>query len=164
MSAEGPSGRGARAQQGGPPGRPLCVLLLPEAGYAPAEVLLRAPGAVAVEPAALSYRALARLPAALADRISATQARRLALPGRPRAVVLFGPLQYPLARALLARHEDAELWYGGSGAAAPGSRRAAALHAAAAARAALAFAAPEELWARMESLGIESGRLGSERG
>jgi glycosyltransferase involved in cell wall biosynthesis len=33
------------------------------------------------------------------------------LPGEPRAIVIFHPLQYPLARALIARHPDAELWY-----------------------------------------------------
>ena len=29
----------------------------------------------------------------------------------PRAIVIFHPLQYPLARSLIARHPDAELWY-----------------------------------------------------
>jgi len=140
----------------------VALLPCPAESFEPGRTLLRAPGVVAVEPAALSYAALRRLPAALADRISATQARRLALPGEPRAVVAFEALQYPLARALLALHEDARLWYGGSlPAGAP--RRVAELHAAAAARAALAFTATEELWEPMEALGIESGRLGSER-
>jgi hypothetical protein len=145
--------------------RPVCVLLLPRpaAAYAPGAALLRAPGAVAVEPPPLSYAAQGRVPGALADRIAAAQARRLALPGEPRAVVAFEALQYPLARALLALHDGAELWYGGAEAAA-GRRRA--LHAAAAARAALTFVPGEDsrpLLARMEALGIESGRLGSER-
>jgi hypothetical protein len=90
----------------------------------------------------------------------------MALPGRPRALVVFHPAQYPLARALLAEHPEAELWYGGEG---PGE-----LHEVAAARATLRFGGePQQggsarernrpLWERMEALGIESGRLGSER-
>ena len=90
----------------------------------------------------------------------------MALPGRLRALVVFGAAQYPLARALLAEHPEAELWYGGEGS---GD-----LHEAAAARATLRFgedgtpgASARErnrpLWERMEALGIESGRLGSER-
>lgn len=156
------------------PARPLCVLLLPRrledlAFRDQAEDLLGAPGAVAVEPAALSYGALGRLPGALRDRIAASQARRMALPGQPRAIVVFEPLQYPLGRSLLALHPGAELWYAGTAAG-----RGADLHIAAAARAALAFETVEGLGAaahahnqplfeRMEALGIESGRLGSER-
>jgi hypothetical protein len=167
-------GRGGRP---GIPDRALCVLLLPakleapvpagEAGWvAPmrerAEDLLGAPGAVAVEPAAIGYGATTRLPGVLRDRIAAGQARRMALPGHPRAVVVFDAAQYPLARALLAEHPEAELWYGGDA------------HEAASARAALRFGDEEggagtarernrPLWERMEALEIESGRLGSER-
>jgi len=153
------------------PDRELCVLLLPERLESSplrdrAEDLLAAPGAAAVEPAAVGYGATGRLPGLLAERIAAGQARRMALPGRLRALVVFDAAQYPLARALLAEHPGAELWYGGEG---PGD-----LHEAAAARAALRFggeAAPgvparernRPLWERMEALGIESGRLGSER-
>jgi hypothetical protein len=141
----------------------VALLPRPLESFAPAQELLRAPGAVAIEPPALSWRALGRLPAALSDRVSAIQARRLALPGEPRAIVLFEPLQYPLARSLLALHDGAVLWYGGS--AGPGaSTRVADLHMAAAARASARFAEAGELWARLEALGIESGRLGSERG
>jgi len=39
------------------------------------------------------------------------QARRLRLPGALRMVILYHPAQYPLARALCAQHEGAELWY-----------------------------------------------------
>ena len=148
------------------PDRGLCVLLLPaKLEWAPvrerAEDLLSATGAVAVEPAAVGYGALGRLPRVLRELISAGQARRLALPGHPRVVVVFDAAQYPLARALLAEHPEAELWYGGT---AGGD-----LHEAAAARAALRFGGEEAreanrpLWERMEALGIESGRLGSER-
>ena len=161
----------ARRRRGAVPDRGLCVLLLPaKLEYAPvrerAEDLLGAPGAVAVEPAAIGYGATGRLPGVLRERITAGQARRMALPGHPRALVVFDAAQYPLARALLAEHPEAELWYGGAG----GGD----LHEAAAARAALRFGGDGEpggaarernrsLWERMEALGIESGRLGSER-
>jgi len=152
------------------PDRRLLVLLLPAKLEASgvrerAEDLLSAPGAVAVEPAAIGYGATGRLPALLRERIAAGQARRMALPGHPRALVVFDAAQYPLARALLAEHPEAELWYGareGNGD----------LHEAAEARAALRFGADSDapvrernrpLFERMERLGIESGRLGSER-
>jgi hypothetical protein len=149
------------------PPRPLCLLLLPgplerSSLREHAGDLLRAPGAVAVEPAALGYGVTGRMPALLRDRVAAGQARRMALPGQPRAIVVFDPRQYPLARALLARHPEAELWYGAEAAPA----RARELHEAAAARAALTFTLGAQnlpLWERMEALGIESGRLGSER-
>ena len=152
------------------PTRPLCLLLLPARmerfeHRAVAEDLLTAPGAIAIEPAPAGT--LRRVPGILRDGIAATQAKRMQLPGRPRALVLFDAAQYPLARALVASHPDAELWYaeGGQGG----------LHDAAAARAALRFpltplgpgetarARDRPLWERMEALGIESGRLGSER-
>ncbi len=134
------------------PDRPLCVLLLPERGAQWAEPLEHAPGVVAVEPPRLSYRAVERLPDSVADGLAAVQARRLGLPGFPRAIVVFDSLQYRLARALIGIHPDAELWYGG------------APHDLADARADLRFGAElEPLWERMERLGIESGRLGSER-
>jgi hypothetical protein len=152
------------------PDRGLLVLLLPArleaaAERERAEDLLGAPGAVAVEPAAIGYGATSRLPELVRARIAAGQARRMALPGHPRAIVVFDPAQYPLARALLAEHPEAELWYGapdGDGD----------LHEAAAGRAALRFGRepagpPRErnlpLWERMERLGVASGRLGSER-
>ena len=151
------------------PDRGLLVLLLPAKLEASevrerAQDLLGAPGAVAVEPAAIGYGATARLPGLMRARIAAGQARRMALPGHPRALVVFAAAQYPLARALLAEHPEAELWYGGQG---EGD-----LHDAAAARAVLRFgdepAGPvrernRALFERMERLGVESGRLGSER-
>src|SRR3954447_15424706 len=94
--------------------RPLGLLLLPEplerfALRAHAEDLLAGPGVLAVEPPRLG--ASGRVPAGVADGLSAGQARRLKLPGVPRAILVFHPLQYPLARALIAHHPDAELWY-----------------------------------------------------
>jgi glycosyltransferase involved in cell wall biosynthesis len=114
-SLGGVAERAERAgREGEPPG--LCVLLLPRELEQfilrdQAEDLLTAPGAVAVEPARIPYGAYLRLPASVGDGLAATQARRLRLPGVPRAIVIFHPLQYPLARGLIARHPDAELWY-----------------------------------------------------
>jgi hypothetical protein len=106
--------RAARAGGEEPP--PICVLLLPRELESfilrdQAEDLLTAPGVVAVEPARVPYGAYLRLPAPVADGLAATQARRLRLPGVPRVIVIFHPLQYPLARGLIAQHPDAELWY-----------------------------------------------------
>jgi hypothetical protein len=155
--------------------RPLCVLLLPAPLEAfelreRAEDLLTAPGVAAVDPPRLSYTAAARLGESFADGLAVVQARRLTLPGHPRALVVFNPLQYPLARALAGLHPDAELWYGP--AAEPATERERTLHERASERAALRFersGGPAHtqnlpLWERMEALGIESGRLGSERG
>ena len=157
-----------RRRRAAVPDRGLCVLLLPARLEASpdrerVEDLLAAPGTVAVEPAAIGYGATSRLPRLVRERIAAGQARRMALPGHPRAIAVFDAAQYPLARALLAEHPEAELWYGGRG----GD-----LHEAATARAALRFGDEPEapardrnrpLYERMERLGVESGRLGSER-
>jgi hypothetical protein len=154
--------------------RPLCLLLLP----APLERcmvrdraadLLTAPGVAAIDPPRVSYASLARLSEAVADGIAAVQARRMRLPGFPRAMVVFHPDQYPLARAVRGHHPDAELWYGPY--AEPEGEREQALNARAFERADLRFRHTDEpaheqnlpLWERMEALGIESGRLGSER-
>ena len=96
--------------------RPIGVLLLPRdlesfILHDQAEDLLTAPGVVAVEPARIPYGAYLRMPAAVADGLAATHARRLKLPGVPRVIVIFHPLQYPLARGLIALNPDAELWY-----------------------------------------------------
>jgi hypothetical protein len=151
------------------PATPLALLLLPaKLERTPQreriEALLQSPGAVAVEPAAIGYGATGRAPGLLRERIAAGQARRMQLPGQPRAIVVFDAGQYPLARALLAEHPEAELWYSG--------QEGGELHEAARARAALRFEPASDapvreqnrlLHERMEALGIESGRLGSER-
>jgi hypothetical protein len=152
--------------------RPLCLLLLPAPLEAfalreRAEDLLAAPGVAAVDPPRLSWRGAARLGESVADGLTMVQARRMRLPGIPRALVVFDPLQYPLARALINLHPDAELWYGPMRE--PGSDSE--LDALARERAAMRFEAVPgpayeanlPLWERMEALGIESGRLGSER-
>jgi hypothetical protein len=156
-----------RRKRADAPATPLAVLLLPaRLERSPQreriEALLQCPGAIAVEPPAVGYGARAGL---LRQRIAAGQARRMSLPGQPRAIVVFDERQYPLARALLAEHPEAELWYSGTS----GGE----LHEAAEARAALRFDAEggdapvreqnRPLHERMEALGIESGRLGSER-
>ncbi|MBV9942356.1 MAG: hypothetical protein JO262_09535 [Solirubrobacterales bacterium] len=88
----------------------LAILLLPcrledFALAAHARDLLEIPRVLALEPSRI------RTPASLREAASARQARRLRFQGEPRAVVLYHPRQYPLARALLAVHEEAELWY-----------------------------------------------------
>jgi hypothetical protein len=67
--------------------------------------LLAIPRVVALEASAR------RTPSWLRNALPMRQARRLRLPGTVRLVVLYHPAQYPLARALCARHDGAELWY-----------------------------------------------------
>lgn len=93
-----------------PPAEPLALLLLPRQLEQfelerHARDLLQIPRVVALEPPRR------RVPRWLRDTIPARQAKRLKLPGEPRLVVLYHPAQYPLARAVYARHPDAELWY-----------------------------------------------------
>ena len=102
-----------------PDATPLLVLLLSERleafeHRALAEDLLEADGVIAVDPPRTSYRSLARIPDAFGVSIAAKQARRLRrrLRGEPRAIVIFHPAQYPLARALLTQLPECELWYG----------------------------------------------------
>ena len=78
-----------------------------------AQDLLRAPGVVAIEPGRVPYGAVGRMPARAAARMARGQAKRLAkrLPGTPKALVIFHPLQFPLASEL-ARRTGAEVWYG----------------------------------------------------
>jgi hypothetical protein len=67
--------------------------------------LLAIPRVVALEPSRF------RPPRWMRDAIPARQVRRLRLPGEPRAIVLYHPAQYPLARGLCAGYKTAELWY-----------------------------------------------------
>jgi hypothetical protein len=104
----------------------------------------------------------------------------MSFPGVPRVVVIFHPLQYALARAIIGHHPDARLWYGEPPVHLDPqppprlARRIAELDHMASLRAELRFDTLEEpgahahernqpLWARLEALGVESGRLGSER-
>jgi len=137
-----------------PAGPPLLILLLP----APlerfelrerAQELLAAPSAVAVEPARIS------LPPALGFSIARRQAKRMRLPGVPAAIAVFHAHQVPLGVALTERHLGAELWQLGAG---PIEGLDSAF--------VLDLGAATDLrgiWKRIEALGIESGRLGSER-
>ena len=67
--------------------------------------LLRIPRVIALEPGRL------RTPNFMRDAAALRQSKRLRLPGIPRLLVLYHPLQYPLARALRTRYEQAEVWY-----------------------------------------------------
>jgi hypothetical protein len=94
----------------------LCVLLLPRPLERfilrdQAEDLLRAVGVVAVDPPRLPYGVYGRVPEALASALGASAGRRLVRAlrarGAPRAVVIFHPLQYPVARAAVAAAGEA---------------------------------------------------------
>jgi hypothetical protein len=143
-----------------PPDSKLLVLLLPvrlEEFHLRelAEKLLAAPGALAVEPPRVSYGKLGNLPPALAYHVARRQAKRMKLPGTPRAIALFDVHQVPLAVAMAQRHRGAEVWQLGPE---PSEGLDSAL--------VLDLGAADDLravWERAEGLGIESGRLGSER-
>ena len=150
----------------------ICVLLLPRELESfiqreQAEDLLRAPGVVAVDPPRLRYGAVARMPRALGDAIAGRQARRLLRElrraGEPRVFVIFHPVQYPLARALLAACPGSELWYSRwdryelAYDAAEGTReRLAELHDLAATRSRLTFAVSEPLVELEDQAGREA--------
>ena|SRR5579859_1502393 len=89
---------------------PLAVLLLPQkleefelAEHA--RDLLSIPRVLALEPGRFPT------PRFLRESAPLRAAKRLKFPGKPRVLVLYHPRQYPLARALAARHEGSELWY-----------------------------------------------------
>lgn len=131
---------------------PLCLLLLDgvleEVPFARrAQDLLRSPAIVALEPGHGT-------PRVLADRVARRVARRL--PGNPRVVVLIGPRQYRLARALHARHPAAELWYAPGEGAEDGLAREHAAYVFDPADDAgmAAFQANAELWERLEALAV----------
>jgi len=90
----------------------------------------------------------------LLDRVAKRLVKRL--PGVPRVLILVGPEQYQLARAIMARNPGVELWYGpGEGADdALARERAAFVFAADDDPAVAAFQANAELWERLEALGI----------
>jgi hypothetical protein len=147
---------------------PRALLLLPRPleGFILADQardLLRAPGVVAADPPRVPYGAVARLPEPLRGRLAHGTAKRLlrALPGDLRAVAIFHPVQWPLARALLALRPEAELWYGRwdryevAYDASPRMRaRLAALHELAASRSDLTFVVS----GRLAELELEAGR------
>ena len=102
--------------------RPLCLLLLPRPleGFIlrdQAEDLLRADGVVAVDPPRVPYGAVARLPHVLGEVLANGVAKRLVKAlrrngDRPKVIVIFHPVQALLARAIIDRVPDCELWYG----------------------------------------------------
>jgi hypothetical protein len=132
-------------------GPPLLLLLLPEtlerfALRDRVEPLLDAPGVVAADPPRMP------LSVGLARVVARRQLKRMKLPGHARAVGVFAPPQLPLAAALVEREPDTDVW--GLTAAITGADFLLDLSATADLRPA---------WQRMERLGIETGRLGSER-
>jgi glycosyltransferase involved in cell wall biosynthesis len=153
---------------------PRALLLLPRPleGFIlgdQARDLLRAEGVAAADPPRVPYGALARLPAPLRDRVARGTARRLlrALGGDLRAIAIFHPVQWPLARALLALAPDAELWYGrwdryevAYDASARMRARLAALHEQAAARSDLTFVVSGKLAELEREAGREAQLVG----
>jgi hypothetical protein len=131
-----------------------------------AQDLLRAPGVVAADPPPVPYGVVLRMPQAMAHIVAARTAKRLTRAlrrqGTPRVVVIFHPVQWPLARALLDAGEATELWYwcwdrfDHAYDASPSRRaRLTAYHEAAAHRASLTIAAS----VRLAELERESGRV-----
>jgi glycosyltransferase involved in cell wall biosynthesis len=157
---------------------PLCVLLLPRPLERfilrdQAEDLLRALGVVAVDPPRVPYGAYGRLPEPLAAGLAARTGRRLVRAlrrrrGTPRAVVIFHPLQYPIARSVLAEAgAGCELWYGrwdryeqAYDAPLRMRERLEALHADAAAASSLTFVASERLAELERDAGREATVVG----
>jgi hypothetical protein len=133
-------------------GQPLLLLLLPARvedmeSRERIEELLGAPGTVAIEPPRVP------LSLALARVVARRQVKRMKLPGEPHAIAVFDTLQLPLAAALIERNPASELW----SLAGPQAE----------ADFTYDLRAETDLrpaWERMERLGIETGRLGSERG
>lgn len=146
-----------RQQASAPPDGPTALLLLPRRlerfilGDL-ARDLLRAPRVAALEPGRLPYGAYGRMPHAAAATLARGAARRLRLRGEPGVLLMFHPLQWPLASALLERHPRAELWYSvwdrydhALDASARMRERLSAFHDAAAGRATWVFAASDAL-------------------
>jgi hypothetical protein len=157
-----------------PEPQPRVLLLLPRPleGFIledQARDLLRSPGVVAADPPRIRYGAVARLPPGVRERVARKTARRLlgALGGRLAAVVIFHPVQWPLAQALLAASPGAELWYGRwdryevAYDASPSMReRLAELHEAAASRSALTFVVSGKLAELEREAGREAQLVG----
>jgi hypothetical protein len=157
-----------------PEPEPRVLLLLPREleGFIledQARDLKRAEGVVAADPPRVRYGAIARLPRPIRDRLARGTARRLlrALNGDLRAVAIFHPVQWPLARALLELRPRAELWYGRwdryevAYDASPKMRRLlAGLHEAAAGRSALTFVVSGKLAELEQEAGREAQLVG----
>jgi hypothetical protein len=103
--------------------RRVALLLLPRALETfilreQAEDLLQARNVLAVDPPRVPYGAALRLPEPIAEGLAARQGRRIvkaldARALRPRVVVIFHPVQAPVALAVVeAAGQDCELWYG----------------------------------------------------
>jgi hypothetical protein len=153
---------------------PRALLLLPRSleGFILADQardLLRAESVVASGPPRVPYGAVARLPGPLRDALARLMAQRMlrALDGDLRAVAIFHPVQWPLARALLRARPQAELWYGrwdryevAYDATAAMRRRLATLHEQAATASALTFVASGKLAELEHEAGREAQIVG----
>jgi hypothetical protein len=153
---------------------PRALLLLPRPleGFILADQardLLRAEGVAAADPPTVPYGAVARLPRPLRDRLARGTARRLlrTLKGDLLMVAIFHPVQWPLAKALLAARPQAELWYGrwdryevAYDASPRMRRRLASLHEAAAQRSALTFVVSGKLAELEHEAGREAQLVG----
>ena len=153
-----PEVRRGKAVPGGPP---LLILLLPVAARAVRAARARGgscwrrPARWRSSPRGSRIGALGVLPPALGFFVARRQAKRMRLPGVPAAIAVFHAHQVPLAVALTERHLGAELWQLGAD---PTDGLDSAF--------VLDLGAATDLrgvWKRIEALGIESGRLGSER-
>ena len=98
--------------------QPHAILLLPRVLEQfilrdQARDLLRAPRVVAIEPARMPYGAYIRVPQWLGSILAWLQAGRVrrSLRRRVGVIVMFHPVQLPVALALQARYPGAELWY-----------------------------------------------------
>jgi len=89
---------------------PLGVLLLP-CELEEFELAEHARGLLAIDRVVAIEPPRRGTPRWLRDMLPARQAKRLRFPGDPRVLVLYHPSQYPLARALVARYTESELWY-----------------------------------------------------
>ena len=157
-----------------PEPQPRVLLLLPRQleGFIledQARDLLRSPAVVAADPPRVRYGAVARLPLSVRSTLARGTAKRLlrALKADLRAVVIFHPVQWPLAQALLALEPGAELWYGRwdryelAYDATPKMRaRLAELHDAAASRSALTFVVSGKLAELEHEAGREAQLVG----
>lgn len=91
---------------------PLGILLLP-CELEEFELADHARGLLAIDRVVAIEPPRRRTPRWMRDMLPARHARRLRFPGEPRVLVLYHPSQYPLARALVARYGESELWYVG---------------------------------------------------
>jgi len=77
-----------------------------------AEDLLKDDAVISYSPLKLPYRVFAYLPSLLQRVVGRLYLKRLKLPKQLKVVVIFHPLQLPVAEAVTAANPGCELWYG----------------------------------------------------